>query len=225
MAAAAAAALSLLLLSTFAAAQAVHQVNVSDNGLFFNPQTVTAVEGDIVTFNFIGRNHSVTQSSQDAPCARLQDGFNSGLLGIGNNTNALPGVWNLTIADASQPIWYFCEAVIPFSHCTSGMVGAINPPSNDTFNAFQSSAKAVTETITPTDTVVLTGVGASATAIPTTTATEPFSRSSSGSGTGTSTSSAQSSTSTSNGALTFKSTPWSARIALVASVFGVSAFL
>lgn len=66
----------LLLLSTIAAAQTVHQVrvaavqvrellfhllmgrsqvNVGDNGLFFNPQSITAVEGDIVTFNFIGR--------------------------------------------------------------------------------------------------------------------------------------------------------------------------
>ena len=71
----AAAALSLALLSTIAAAQTVHQVrsrfqrrsrretfkfthvqvNVGDNGLFFNPQTITAVAGDIVTFNFIGR--------------------------------------------------------------------------------------------------------------------------------------------------------------------------
>ncbi|KLO12285.1 hypothetical protein SCHPADRAFT_854167 [Schizopora paradoxa] len=214
-------AVSLALLSTFAAAQTVHQVNVGDNGLFFNPQTITAIEGDIVTFNFIGRNHSVTQSSQDAPCTRLQGGFNSGLLGIGNDTTAPPGVWNLTVTDASQPIWYFCEAVIPFSHCTSGMVGAINPPSNDSFSAFQSSAKAVTETITPTDTVILSGVGAAATANPTTTATAPFSKNSTASSTGTSTSSAQPTNSSSGSVSTLKLTPWSSLFALGLSILAV----
>ncbi|KLO12287.1 hypothetical protein SCHPADRAFT_905300 [Schizopora paradoxa] len=175
----------LTLLANNVRSQNVIQVKVGDEGLFFVPPTVNASVGDIVSFSFVGKNHSVTQSSQDNPCTPLDGGFNSGLLGIGNDTNAPPGIWNLTITDDSQPIWYFCEAVSPESHCTSGMVGAINPPSNDSYNAFQSSAKEVTETISPTIPVALTGVGAAASIFPTTTATEPPSTgSSSSSGTG-----------------------------------------
>lgn len=76
--------LAIALVSLLAAnALAVdHQVMVGGGGLVYNPSTVDAAVGDTVTFMFMPKNHTVTQSSFSNPCALLQNGtqtgFNSG---------------------------------------------------------------------------------------------------------------------------------------------------
>ncbi|TDL26000.1 hypothetical protein BD410DRAFT_800627 [Rickenella mellea] len=171
----------LALLFANAAAQTIYTVQVGLEGSFYDPAALIAETGDIVVFVFGGLIHGVTQSSFDNPCVPLQGGFNSGLAGIGTNKSAPVPVWQLRITDASHPIYFFCQATRPQSHCAAGMVGAINPPSNTVFQQFQANAKAVNGTPTPSPAVTLTGVGAFATnsPLPTTTIFPPSSSSTS----------------------------------------------
>ncbi|PAV18604.1 extracellular serine-rich [Pyrrhoderma noxium] len=149
-------ALALALVPAFAAAQNVHNVTVG-NGLTFSPINVQSVSnGDIINFVFSSPGHSVTQSSLATPCEPLDGGFNSGF------STAAGQQWNLTITDASKPIWYFCAQSTPRIHCTSGMVGAIN--SDDTrLASFTAAALAATDTPSITA-VALSGSGAAASA-------------------------------------------------------------
>ncbi|KAJ3521015.1 hypothetical protein NMY22_g12493 [Coprinellus aureogranulatus] len=49
------------------------------NGLKYNPEFVNAQPGDLVRFIFQQKNHTVTQSTFAAPCAKVAGGFDSGL--------------------------------------------------------------------------------------------------------------------------------------------------
>ncbi|KAH8119305.1 hypothetical protein DFH11DRAFT_437317 [Phellopilus nigrolimitatus] len=151
--------LALSLLPALAAAQTVHTIDVGQGGLQFSPSTTTASNGDIINFVFSAADHTVTQSTLANPCTPLDGGFNSGIV------NTVGASWNLTISDATTPIWFFCAQSTPIVHCEQGMVGAINPPSSGSFSSFLASAKAAT--VTPSITAVaLTGSGAAATATP-----------------------------------------------------------
>jgi plastocyanin len=55
-----------------------HNVDVGEDGFVFTPATLKAAVGDTVNFHFYPLNHSVTQSSFDAPCTPLQAGIFSG---------------------------------------------------------------------------------------------------------------------------------------------------
>ncbi|KAF7307790.1 hypothetical protein MKEN_01139100 [Mycena kentingensis (nom. inval.)] len=153
--------LVLLLLSNWAiAADVVHEVTVGVEGSFFVPQTTSAGLGDIVQFIAAGDAHTITQSSFDAPCTRLSGGFDSGILGRGANFSRPTPFWSLTITNVSQPIWFFCELTIPVSHCTSGMLGAINPPSQAAYDQFVAKAKTLSTTTKPSPTFLPSGQGA-----------------------------------------------------------------
>jgi hypothetical protein len=139
-------------------------VVVGLEGSFYNPPTISAQINQTIIFQFAGDIHTVTQSSFDAPCSPLAGGFNSGLAGKGPNGTAIP-TWSLIIT-STDPIWFFCAATRPASHCTAGMVGVINPPSIPMFSQFVNAAKLVSGTPAPTATVILTGQGAFATNSP-----------------------------------------------------------
>ena len=55
-------------------------------GLVFSPSTINAAAGDMVKFNFMSVNHTVTQSIFDQPCAKMADGVDSGFMPNPNNT-------------------------------------------------------------------------------------------------------------------------------------------
>lgn len=127
-------------------------VGASQNGtigLRFDPQQITAAKGDIVSFEFRGGNHTVTQSSFANPCAwqfntvTNQKGFNSGFLPF-VNTSGQVSVYSLEVNDPSTPIWFFCGRV---PHCKSGMYGAINAPTtgNKTFENFAKNVQTTDE--------------------------------------------------------------------------------
>lgn len=157
---------------TLASGQTNHTVLMGVTGSFFDPAVLSAELGDIVTFVFGSGYHGAAQSSFESPCLPLDGGFNSGLVSALNASQPIQS-WNLIITNISAPIWYFCQATRPQSHCASGMVGAINPPSIDMFNQFVSAAKAVNGTPTPSIGVTLTGVGAHATGPPSATPGAP----------------------------------------------------
>jgi plastocyanin len=146
----------------------VHAVSVGANGkLAFDPPRVSAQPGDIISFTFMGANHTVTQSAFADPCRRIADnstgapaGFDSGFQFVGNSSNFI--TWNVTVNDTA-PTWAYCKQHATASHCGAGMVFAINSdeagPRN--FAAFAALAKQLNGT-TAQDNVNSTGSGSKA---------------------------------------------------------------
>jgi len=108
-------------------------------GLTFSPESVTANQGDIVSFQFLTKNHSVTQSSFTDPCTRLTTptlGIDSDYQPVPTDATMIPQ-WSFTVVNASAPLWFFCKQG---THCKSGMVFAVNPSADKTFEAFKARA-------------------------------------------------------------------------------------
>ncbi|KAJ7597202.1 hypothetical protein C8J56DRAFT_919477 [Mycena floridula] len=133
--------------STSTAAPATHTVIVGfNNTLSFTPNEVAAAAGDIVLFQFVSKNHTVSQSAFATPCEPLTGGFSSGFKPVDNSTTDFP-TWSLTVNDTT-PIWAYCQQTNPTSHCAKAMVLAINAVDNGAknFSAFQNNAKGVNGT-------------------------------------------------------------------------------
>ncbi|KAK0464376.1 Cupredoxin [Desarmillaria tabescens] len=123
-------------------------VKVGENsGLTFDPTSVTAAEGDIVQFQFLAKNHTVTQSTFADPCQKMttpSEGVDSGFVPVSNASTEVP-MWSFTVNNASAPLWFYCAQT---GHCAKGMVFAINPTANKSFAAFQAAAMASTTNTT-----------------------------------------------------------------------------
>ncbi|KAK7467355.1 hypothetical protein VKT23_004412 [Stygiomarasmius scandens] len=113
-----------------------HIVTVGENNLLaFNPTSVTAAEGDNIIFQFRSKNHSVTQSSFASPC--VASGIDSGFQMTPADATQF-ATWSFTVNNASAPLWFFCAQTNP---ATAGMVFAVNPTQEKSFDAFQAIAK------------------------------------------------------------------------------------
>jgi plastocyanin len=135
---------AVALVSAVVVSAADFNVTVGDGGaLAFNPTSVTAAVGDIIHFEFRAKNHSVTQSTFASPCT-LQStpsvGIDSGFQAVAPGATAFPS-WSITLNDTA-PLWFFCNQKIPANHCQAGMVFAVNPTAEKSFDAFQAAAKA-----------------------------------------------------------------------------------
>jgi len=128
-------------------ASGVHTVDVGQNGLTYNPNTVNASVGDTILFNFHPINHSVVQSTFDKPCQPQSNGIFSGFMPVSSGQGNL--TFTITIND-TQPIWLYC-AQTAGSHCQSGMAMVVNPPSSgqNTLNAYMNAAKGTTVSTAP----------------------------------------------------------------------------
>jgi len=126
--------------TTASSSGSVHTVTVGNGGFAFSPNSIVAAVGDTIEYHFYPPEHSVAQSTFDAPCVPSgPTAFFSGPFSqsSGQNTN----VFTLTIND-TNPIWFYCA--VP-THCESGMFGVINPPTgNDTLTAYQANAAKAT---------------------------------------------------------------------------------
>ncbi|KAJ8075785.1 hypothetical protein PM082_021417 [Marasmius tenuissimus] len=149
-----------------AATQNILPVSVGELGSFFQPDTISARTGDIVRFTFSKASHGVVQSSFDKPCVPLPGGFSSGV--VSNNATTV-STWDLQITNETA-IWFFCPARIPVLHCTTGMVGAINPPSVPMVDDYKARAKLFNGS-NPSASLALSGIGAVASAPPSTPST------------------------------------------------------
>jgi plastocyanin len=130
------------------------QVQVGSSGLTFSPSSVNATVGDTVTFVFYPKNHTVTQSSFAAPCQANSTGIDSLYQPVTANASNVPS-YSVTVNN-TQPTWFFCKQT---GHCQQGMVFAINPTANKTFEAFQAAAKASSADGAPSSTTNSTGSG------------------------------------------------------------------
>ncbi len=129
--------------------RASHTVVVGVNATStFYPHAVNAAVGDLVFFNFLSTNHTVTQSSREAPC-QTRDGFDSGFSFYNPlNQSKIPEQQSVYLVRDSEPAWFFCRQDQPSSHCHSGMVFAIN--AGDIWPQFYSNAIKNTSFSTPT---------------------------------------------------------------------------
>jgi len=116
-----------------------------NGNLTYTPSRVDALPRDTIQFIFQVKNHTVIQSSFEAPCVPLTDkttgqkiGFDSGFFPVSADATTFP-TWNLTIKDPS-PIWAYCGQV---GHCGYGMVFAVNTDEKSERNitSFQTLAK------------------------------------------------------------------------------------
>ncbi|KAL4256206.1 Cupredoxin [Pleurotus pulmonarius] len=128
-----------------AALAATYDVHVGAGGeLAYTPPYVNAVPGDIVNFIFRPKNHTVTQSSFEAPCVALPGGERSGFRPVPADTPPFPN-FQFHVADTT-PKWFYCGQT---GHCGQGMVFAINPaPEGEarSFTAFRDLAIATNGT-------------------------------------------------------------------------------
>ncbi|KAM6502541.1 hypothetical protein JOM56_002518 [Amanita muscaria] len=105
----------------------------------FQPQSVTANEGDVVYFNFTLGNHTATQSLFNSPCVWSHksdyslNAFDSGFRNAGNGLGFTDML--ITILDPNTPIWFF-----DYNTCAQGGVGAINANGQQTLQNFQDNA-------------------------------------------------------------------------------------
>ncbi|KLO20588.1 hypothetical protein SCHPADRAFT_934419 [Schizopora paradoxa] len=145
----------LLATSSFAATHYVSVGGTNPDGtpaLVFSPNNFQADIGDEVVFTFHVKNHTVTQSSFNEPCAKMTDawgnlnGFDSGFMPVSPNDTNLP-TFTIKVYD-TKPIWGYCRQLNPPStHCRSGMVFGINTPSygNTFYNFVQLAAQSTSQ--------------------------------------------------------------------------------
>ncbi|EJD05686.1 uncharacterized protein FOMMEDRAFT_139054 [Fomitiporia mediterranea MF3/22] len=165
------------IISALAAITSVSAANIlvqvgANNGLTYNPSSVNASVGDTIAFQFLAKNHSVTQSTFASPCN--SSGVDSGFFPVTANASEVPQ-WSFTVNNASAPLWFFCAQT---GHCAKGMVFAVNANAAKSFEAFQAAAMATggntttgtgtsgtgatgTGAVSPSGSVVQSGVGAS----------------------------------------------------------------
>src|SRR5579862_6344913 len=73
----------------------VHIVQVGNGGLKFSPDSLTANAGDSVEFQFNPLNHSVVQSSFQAPCVPSSNALFSGFVPVSSGVGSQS--WTLKI--------------------------------------------------------------------------------------------------------------------------------
>ncbi|KAI9747266.1 MAG: hypothetical protein M1835_002169, partial [Candelina submexicana] len=121
------------------AAGKTHQVTVGGTaGLIYSPETITAAVGDMVQFNFMSTNHTVTQSAFAKPCVKMDGGIDSGFLANANNT-VTPAPSYVFQVTAKTPVWFYCKQKTG-THCGKGMVFSINPAADKTHDQFKQMA-------------------------------------------------------------------------------------
>lgn len=117
----------------------------ANSNLTFEPTSLSGVnQGDMIAFQFVSKNHSVTQSTFAAPCTAA--GVDSGFQAVANTTTDSFPTWSFTVENASAPLWFFCAQTTPAVHCQAGMVFAINPTQAKSFDAFKAAAIATNAT-------------------------------------------------------------------------------
>jgi len=137
-------------------------VKVGENGTnTYNPTNINATVGDVISFQFLAKNHTVTQSSFAAPCANFTaangtTGVDSGFQPVAANASAFPE-FSFTLMNASAPLWFYCRQT---GHCEQGMVFAINPTAAKSFDAFQANAKATANSTNATTSAAPSGASA-----------------------------------------------------------------
>lgn len=164
---------TLLASAAYVTAQAssnatTHTIMVGMNGtLTYTPANITASAGDIVTFVFTSKNHTVTQSTFATPCTQLTNtsvtpnivGISSGFVPVSANATDFP-TWSFSLTD-TNPLWFFCLQTNGANHCQKGMVFSINATPEKPYDQYLATAMASNATVpNPTTNGAATDVNA-----------------------------------------------------------------
>jgi plastocyanin len=108
-----------------ATSQIVNIVVGAEGDLRFNPDSISVSLGTTLRFDFLGKNHTLTQSSFNHPCQN-----SSGTSTDFEQLNALNQTGKFlfdykVVSQKSQ--WFYCAQDFPKSHCHAGMVFSLNP--------------------------------------------------------------------------------------------------
>jgi hypothetical protein len=123
-------------------------VTVGAGALAFSPNQITgAVKGDTVTFELHPKNHSVTQSTFANPCQLAPGGSHSGFM-VTDPAATQFSKYQITIENDTAPLWFMCAQTVGAVHCHMGMVFAVNPTADKSFEAFQKNANSSTVAFT-----------------------------------------------------------------------------
>lgn len=109
-------------------AQKTHLVTVGYNGtITFSPSKLSDVSpGEAIQFQFVAGNHTVTQSTFDAPCQPIVmnsnvTGIHSGFMAAAADKDNVP-VYTVVVKN-KNPLWLYCAQG---KHCQGGMVMVVN---------------------------------------------------------------------------------------------------
>ncbi len=103
-----------------------HSVDVGASGNFlFRPDHLNASVGDVVRFNFLALNHTLTQSELSDPCLS-NGGFNTGFRQFNPLNESGKFVVEFKV-NTTRSQWFYCAQTIQASHCHRGMVFGLNP--------------------------------------------------------------------------------------------------
>jgi len=117
-----------------------------EGNLIYTPPYITGARpGDVVAFTFSRRNHTVTQSSFEYPCTSLEGGFDTGFTHAVEDGQAVNGTFTVNVT-SEEPTWVYCRQT---GACGKGMVFAINPNEDQTFEEFLERAKAFNSSSNP----------------------------------------------------------------------------
>lgn len=159
--------LSLALLTgvaTLASAKTI--VITAKSSLVFDPESVTAAQGDILEFHFEPANHSVAMGefgSINGPCVPANNGgFFSGFMPTSSGES--DKVFRVTINN-TDPIVFYCTQVRPYHstlsqhpranqinqgrHCAQGMIGVVNPSGDNNLAAYKARASGLGQSVSP----------------------------------------------------------------------------
>jgi len=168
-------ALAALLGVASAQSTKVWVVEVAKNGtLTYSPNQVTAAVGDMVQFQFLAGNHTITQSTFDQPCQPINlfnssiPGFFSGFMPVSASAGQYP-TYTIQINNTT-PIWVYCAQA---KHCEAGMSMVINQNTNANATRslanYQSASSKATTVIPGTSSSSSSGGGATTSSGTTTT--------------------------------------------------------
>ncbi|KAJ8068657.1 hypothetical protein OCU04_002359 [Sclerotinia nivalis] len=204
----------------------VVRVGSTNNSIKYIPDKISAQVGDVIQFQFAGGNHTVTQSTFDAPCVPISQSTNntgvfSGFMNVAaslNSTGMVP-VFSMPVKVAT-PMWFYCSQA---KHCQKGMVLVVNE--NTKANASRSLSNFATLSAKAPANLFPTLNGTSSTASTSTSGTSgtsSTSNSNSGSSSGSSSDSSDSDSSNSNSNSDSSSTPDSTATTLSPSASSTS---
>jgi len=139
--------LKAVLLAATAVSQATAgtiKINVGEQGITYSPNSVKAAAGDILEFHFFPGGHDVAMSDFSKACnPAASGGFYSGLFNPKDGES--PDVFRVTV-NSTDPIFFYCS--VP-GHCRGGMVGVVNPSSDQTLDAYRNAARSATASSPP----------------------------------------------------------------------------
>ncbi|CAG8953471.1 hypothetical protein HYFRA_00010221 [Hymenoscyphus fraxineus] len=125
----------------------VHVVKVGGtNGTIkFQPDDIQAAVGDMIQFQFAPNNHSVVQSTFDAPCIASGSVY-SGYMPVAASASTTP-TYTIMVND-TKPLWFYCSQG---KHCQNGMSMVVNVATtgNKTLAAYKAAAKNVAQATIP----------------------------------------------------------------------------